>query len=149
MIWRGRIMLSLFAGRMLRTSLKGGLVWLVWSRLLLESPRVSKVFESPLLLKSESYSICPIPSLPRKCPSRALLSKHCKAKTEEKWGASSSCSEASIWVWRRVGCAAQGTGVYFDDPNFAIALRDEDKTVSFRRSSRSCRTAPAFQSSPQ
>ena len=40
----------------------------------------------------------------------------------------------------------KGRGVYFDDPNFAIASRDEDKTVSSRRSSRSRRAAPVFQS---
>ena len=42
----------------------------------------------------------------------------------------------------------KGRGVYFDDPNYAIALRDEDKTVSSRRSGRSHRAAPVFQSSP-
>ena len=40
-------------------------------------------------------------------------------------------------------------GVYFDDPNFAIALKNEDKTVSSRRSGRICRAAPVFQSNPQ
>ena len=43
----------------------------------------------------------------------------------------------------------KGRGVYFDDPNFAIALRNEDKTVSSRRSGRSSRAAPVFQSSPR
>ena len=43
----------------------------------------------------------------------------------------------------------KGRGVYFDDPNFAIALRDEEKTVSSRRSGRSSRAAPVFQSSPR
>ena len=43
----------------------------------------------------------------------------------------------------------KGRGVYFDDPSFAIALRDEDKTVSSRRSGRSRRAAPVFQSSPR
>ena len=43
----------------------------------------------------------------------------------------------------------KGRGVYFDDPNFAIALRDEDKTVSPRRSGRSLRAAPVFQSCPR
>ena len=43
----------------------------------------------------------------------------------------------------------KGRGVYFDDPNFAKALKDEDKTVSSRRSGRSLRAAPIFQSSPQ
>ena len=43
----------------------------------------------------------------------------------------------------------KGRGVYFDDPSFAIALRDEDKTVSSRRSGRSRRAAPIFQSSPR
>ena len=41
----------------------------------------------------------------------------------------------------------KGRGVYFDDPNFAIALLDEDKTVSARRGGRSRRAAPVFQSS--
>ena len=44
---------------------------------------------------------------------------------------------------------SKGRGVYFDDPSFAIALRDEDKTVSSRRSGRSCRGSPVFQSSPR
>ena len=43
----------------------------------------------------------------------------------------------------------KGRGVYFDDPSFAIALRDEDKTVSSRLSGRSRRAAPVFQSSPR
>ena len=43
----------------------------------------------------------------------------------------------------------KGRGVYFDDPSFAIALRDEDKTVSSRRSGRSRRAVPVFQSSPR
>ena len=43
----------------------------------------------------------------------------------------------------------KGRGVYFDDPSFAIALRDDDKAVSSRRSGRSCRAAPVFQSSPR
>ena len=43
----------------------------------------------------------------------------------------------------------KGRGVYFDDPIFALALKDEDKTVSSRRGGRSCRAAPVFQSSPR
>ena len=43
----------------------------------------------------------------------------------------------------------KGRRVYCDDPNFAIALRDEDKTVSSRRSGRSPLAAPVFQSSPR
>ena len=43
----------------------------------------------------------------------------------------------------------KGRGVYFDDPSFAIALRDEDKTVSSHRSGRTRRAAPVFQSSPR
>ena len=41
----------------------------------------------------------------------------------------------------------KGRGVYFDDPNFAITLRDEDETVSSLRSGCSRRAAPVFQSS--
>ena len=43
----------------------------------------------------------------------------------------------------------KGRGVYFDDHSFATALRDDDKTVSSRRSGRSCRAAPVFQSGPR
>ena len=43
----------------------------------------------------------------------------------------------------------KGRGVYFDDPSFAIAMLDDDKTVSSRRSGRSRRAAPVFQSSPR
>ena len=43
----------------------------------------------------------------------------------------------------------KGREVYFDDPSFAIALRDEDETVSSRRNGRSRRAAPVFQSSPR
>ena len=43
----------------------------------------------------------------------------------------------------------KGRGVYFDDPAFALALREEDKTVSSRRSGRNRRAAPVFQSSPR
>ena len=43
----------------------------------------------------------------------------------------------------------KGWGVYFNDPKFAIALREEDQTVSSRRSGRSRRAAPVFQSSPR
>ena len=44
---------------------------------------------------------------------------------------------------------AQGTGIYFDDPNFATALKDQVKTVSSRRCGCSCCAAPVFQSSPR
>ena len=43
----------------------------------------------------------------------------------------------------------KGRGAYFDDPSFAIALRDDDKTVSSRRSGHSRRAAPVFQSNPR
>ena len=43
----------------------------------------------------------------------------------------------------------KGRGVYFDDPNFAIAPRDENKTISLHRNGRSRRAAPLFQSSPR
>ena len=40
-------------------------------------------------------------------------------------------------------------GVYFDDPNFAIALKVQDETVSSPRSGCSRRAAPVVQSSPR
>ena len=43
----------------------------------------------------------------------------------------------------------KGRGMYFDDPNSAIALKDQGKTASSRQSGRSRRAAPVFQSSPR
>ena len=41
----------------------------------------------------------------------------------------------------------KGRGVYFEDPNFERALKNQEKTAASRRSGRSCRAAP--QSSSQ
>ena len=43
----------------------------------------------------------------------------------------------------------KGRGVYFEDPNFECALKGQEKTATSRRSGRSCRAAPVFQSSPR
>ena len=43
----------------------------------------------------------------------------------------------------------KGRGVYFEDPNFEFALKSRKKTAASRRSGRSRRAAPVFQSSPQ
>ena len=42
-----------------------------------------------------------------------------------------------------------GLGVYFDDPIFAIALKNQNKTAFFPRSGRSRCAAPVLQSSPR
>ena len=42
----------------------------------------------------------------------------------------------------------KGRGVYFEDPNFEWALKNQEKTAASRRSGRSRRAAPVFQSSP-
>ena len=39
-------------------------------------------------------------------------------------------------------------GVYFEDPNFECALKNQEKTAASRRSGRSCFAPPIFQSSP-
>ena len=43
----------------------------------------------------------------------------------------------------------KGRGVYFEDPNFECALKSQEKTAASRRSGRSCRAAPIFQSYPR
>ena len=43
----------------------------------------------------------------------------------------------------------KGRGVYFDDPNFACALKSQEKPAASRRSGCSRRAAPVFQSSPR
>ena len=43
----------------------------------------------------------------------------------------------------------KGRGVYFEDPRFECALKSQEKTAACRRSGRSRRAAPVFQSSPR
>ena len=43
----------------------------------------------------------------------------------------------------------KGRGVCFEDPNFECALKSQEKTAASRRSGRSRRAAPVFQSSPR
>ena len=43
----------------------------------------------------------------------------------------------------------KGRGVYFEDPTFECALKSREKTAASRRSGRSRRAAPVFQSSPR
>ena len=43
----------------------------------------------------------------------------------------------------------KGRVVYFEDPNFECALKSQEKTAASRRSGRSRRIAPVFQSSPR
>ena len=43
----------------------------------------------------------------------------------------------------------KGRGVYFEDPNFECALKSQEQTAATRRSGRSRRAAPIFQSSPR
>ena len=43
----------------------------------------------------------------------------------------------------------KGRGVYFEDPNFQCTLKSQEKTAASRRSGRSLRAAPVFQSSPR
>ena len=42
----------------------------------------------------------------------------------------------------------KGRGVYFDDPNFEVALKNQEQTAMSRGSGRSRRAALVFQSSP-
>ena len=42
----------------------------------------------------------------------------------------------------------KGRGVYFDDANFEIALKNQHKTASSCRSGRNRRVVPVFQSRP-
>ena len=43
----------------------------------------------------------------------------------------------------------KGRGVYFEDPKFECALKNQEKTTAYRRSGRRRRAAPVFQSSPR
>ena len=43
----------------------------------------------------------------------------------------------------------KGRGDYFEDPNYACALKSQEKTAASRRSGRSRRAAPVFQASPR
>ena len=143
-------MLLWFAERMLGTLLKCDLVWLVSSLPLLESPRVSEVFESPISSKSERWSICPRPFPPRKCPAHVLASKTLQMGKGRKRVTSAPVEVKSRFEFVDESVVLpRGRRVYSVDPNFAFALRDEGKTASSRQNGRSCHAAPAFQSSPR
>ena len=77
---KGRMMLSWFAERMLETLLNDGLVWRVSSLPLLESPQVSKLFGSEMLLKSVRWTVCPSLFLPCKCLVRVSVPKALEKK---------------------------------------------------------------------
>ena len=122
---------------MLGTPLKDGLVWLVSSLLLLESPQVSKVYGSSILSKSERWSICRSPFPPRKCQARVIVLKVPQRGNRRKVRRQLQL-QLSVdlnLMMSRLCCPRDG--VYFDDPNFAIALKDQDKTGPSHRNGRS------------
>ena len=93
--------------------------------------------------------------LPQSVSATQLPSTSFTAKSSGKGKQKKSETPAKTAVTRRFEfddesvVLPKGREVYFDDPSFAIALRNEDKTVSSRRSGRSRRAAPIFQSSPR
>ena len=93
--------------------------------------------------------------LPQSVSSIQVLSTSFAVKSPGKGKQKKSETPAKIAVKRRFEfddesvVLPNGRGVYFDDPSFATALRDDDKPVSSRRSCRSRRAAPVFQSSPR
>ena len=86
-------------------------------------------------------------------PQTPSASSSVRSPAEGKWKRSET--SATVTIKRRFEfddesvVSPKGRGVYFDDPNFATALKDQDKTVSSRQNGLSRRAAPVFQSSPQ
>ena len=107
-----------------------------------QAVRISKVVE-----------VGQVESLPQSVYSVPLPSISFGVKSPGKGKQKKSERPAETAVKRRFGfddesvVLPKGRGVYFYDPNFAIALRDEDKTVFSSRSGRNA--APVFQSSPR
>ena len=93
--------------------------------------------------------------LPQSVSATKMASTRCSAKSPGKGKRKKDEKPAPVANKRRFEfddesvVLPKGRGVYFDDPNFAIASRHEDKTVSSRRSGRSGRDAPVFQSIPR
>ena len=108
-----------------------------------QAVRVSNVVEvGPVEYLPQSVSSVPVPSTSFgiKSPGKG---KQKKSETPAK-----SAIKRRFEIDDESVVLPKGRGVYFDDHNFAIAQRDEDKTVFSHRSGRSCRAAPVFQSSP-
>ena len=93
--------------------------------------------------------------LPQSVSIMQMPSTSCSTKNPGKGKRKKSETPVTVAIKRRFEFDDEsmklpnGRGVYFDDPRFAIALKDEDKTVSSRRSGGSRRAAPVFQSSPR
>ena len=96
------------------------------------------------------FEIEEVEYLPQAVSVPQMPSTGCSAKGPAKGKRKRSETSSPVAIKRQFEFADEsvvlpkGRGVYFDDPNFAIALKDEDKTVSFRRSGRSRRAAPVF-----
>ena len=109
-----------------------------------QAVRISNVLEvGQVEYLPQSVSSVPVPSksFGIKSPGKGKLKKSetpAKSAIKRRF----ECDEESVVL-------PKGRGVYFDDPNFAISLRDQDKTVSSRRRGCSRRAAPVFQSSPR
>ena len=143
-------MLSWFAGRMLGTPLKDGLVWLVSSLLLCASPRFSQVFESPMLPMTERLSIWPSPFPSRTCPARVLVGKaqqrgnRGRVKRQLR-----SRSSFNLGLAMSRLCYPRDVEFILMTQVLQLPWKTKMKTVSSRRSCRSRRAAPDFQSSPR
>ena len=136
-----------FAGRMLETLLSDGLVWRVSRPLLFSGQHAVRI--------SNVVEVGQVEYLPQSVSATQLPSTSFAIKSPGKGKQKKSETPAKTAVKRRFEfddesvVLPKGRGVYFDDPSFAIALRDEDKTVSSRPSGRSRRAATVFQSSPR
>ena len=93
--------------------------------------------------------------LPQSVSAPQMPSASCSVRNPAKEKRKGSGTPAPVTIKRRFEfddesvVLPKGQGVYFDDPNFAIALKGQDRTVSSHRSGRSRRAAPAFPSCPR
>ena len=108
-----------------------------------QAVRISNIEVGQVEYLPQSFSSMPVPST-----SFGIKSPRKGTQKKSETPAKSAIKRRFVFDVESV-VLPKGRGVYFDDPNFAIALRYEDKTVSLSRSGRSRRAAPVFQSSPQ
>ena len=92
-----------------------------------------------------------VPVRDQPCSSSTTVSPRSSAKRKRKRSAThapSATPKRFEFVDESI-VLPKGRGVYFEDPYFECALKSQERTAASRRSGRSRRAAPVFQSIPR
>ena len=104
---------------------------------------------------SNNVEVGEVECLPQSVPTPQIPSTSYSAKNPAKGNRKKNETPAPVAIKLRFefedesDVLLKGRGVHFDQPNFAIALKDQDKNTNSHRSGLNRRAAPIFQSNPR